>query len=968
MLTDLRGGIHPARAQAVHTGMITIPDYMDFRLLPTLLVSVLVACSGGGGGGQGSEPVDLPPTVIPPADIIVTASGLLTPVSLGVAIATDDVDGNLQVTVDQTGPFPLGTTVVTWSATDSSGNTGVATQRVSVQLITIPPVDAYRIRVSEADPGQYRLDGLPGSASAGSTLTITNLTTGTWVTGTVEPDGSFSSDIEATAGEQLSVVVSDGTGGESVPTELYAGGLTIKNPYTAGGYWYVGQVHMHSTNSDGVNTPAQMEAAYYDAGYDFMISTDHRGTSPYYTSIYDGLTADPDNSATGKDLLWIRGTELGYGEMHMGAWGQSVRTPLALSIQDQIDTVRANGGITAMNHPGNRVPPYAWDWNTEIRTTRGYSVVEAFNGKHSLEYDGVVHKRDAVDLADEYRQVWWIGTDDCHNKDDPEQFDTFAVVVHTPSPVPVQEELLGSADAGDLYIRESAGGPEITGVEVVGNTVTVSLADIASTYNVVWKERGDEPVQQDTGVDTVSSYTVQGDEGYVRAEIERVSDGRMAYTQPLFVGNAQDLSVAASASSGNGQLLVDNAGSTVWDAGASTGSFVIDTGALQQLNALRMDWDGSDGRRFNYRIEASETGAFGGEEVEAVRTTYANRSAATLDFFDVYARYLRVTITGQSVGNGDAVRIREVEVYDASPAGTDLYIDNVNGADTNSGLAGSPLYTFNVARERVRPRDTLHFVNSGVPYAGMMELRETHSGKHPGAVVRYQGEPGVLTEIDATGNVYGFRFVGTRFVEWQNFAVHSANDGNVIAIGAEKSTRVLRNRIYDGQSRGVRADSSLTLGYNLIYGNAAEGVFVYRDGQDVDIHNNVIYGNYRGLLLDSYDIDATVRNNIFSGNTNKELYNVSTGVVSDSHNCVNGSYLGDWQKLSNVEADPLFADPGNGDFSLLGASPCIDAGIDLGKTADFLGNDAFDVPAVPNTGSPGAFTRNYVDIGAIEYR
>ncbi|MCA9428078.1 MAG: hypothetical protein KC994_23570, partial [Candidatus Omnitrophica bacterium] len=40
----------------------------------------------------------------------------------------------------------------------------------------------------------------------------------------------------------------------------------------------------------------------------------------------------------------------------------------------------------------------------------------------------------------------------------------------------------------------------------------------------------------------------------------------------------------------------------------------------------------------------------------------------------------------------------------------------------------------------------------------------------------------------------------------------------------------------------------------------------------------------------------------------------------------------------NIDADPLFVDPENGDFHLQAASPCIDAGTDTGLTTDFDGN------------------------------
>jgi hypothetical protein len=179
---------------------------------------------------------------------------------------------------------------------------------------------------------------------------------------------------------------------------------------------------------------------------------------------------------------------------------------------------------------------------------------------------------------------------------------------------------------------------------------------------------------------------------------------------------------------------------------------------------------------------------------------------------------------------------------------------------------------------------------------------------------------------------------------------------------------VKNNRIHDSAYRGVRAYGSFSLEYNLIYGNAEVGCFLYNNGVEADIYNNVFYGNWRGLVIASYDVDADVKNNIFSGNADVALYQTSLGMVTDSHNCVDGSYSGTWQRKSNVDQSPRFTAPGVGDFSLQADSPCIDAGVDLGIETDFLGDPPYDVPQVPNTGNVGQYALDYVDMGAIEFR
>jgi hypothetical protein len=56
--------------------------------------------------------------------------------------------------------------------------------------------------------------------------------------------------------------------------------------------------------------------------------------------------------------------------------------------------------------------------------------------------------------------------------------------------------------------------------------------------------------------------------------------------------------------------------------------------------------------------------------------------------------------------------------------------------------------------------------------------------------------------------------------------------------------------------------------------------------------------------------------------------------ASVTHSFVEGGYPG----VGNIEGDPKFIDPTNGDYHLLRSSPCIDSGTDTGLDHDFDGN------------------------------
>ncbi|MDE0018357.1 MAG: phosphoesterase, partial [Candidatus Poribacteria bacterium] len=48
------------------------------------------------------------------------------------------------------------------------------------------------------------------------------------------------------------------------------------NPFRRPGQWYRGNTHSHSTESDGQLSMSDRFAAYREAGYDFLVLTDHR--------------------------------------------------------------------------------------------------------------------------------------------------------------------------------------------------------------------------------------------------------------------------------------------------------------------------------------------------------------------------------------------------------------------------------------------------------------------------------------------------------------------------------------------------------------------------------------------------------------------------------------------------------------------------------------------------------------------
>ncbi len=189
--------------------------------------------------------------------------------------------------------------------------------------------------------------------------------------------------------------------------------------------------------------------------------------------------------------------------------------------------------------------------------------------------------------------------------------------------------------------------------------------------------------------------------------------------------------------------------------------------------------------------------------------------------------------------------------------------------------------------------------------------------------------------------------------------------------------------IYYNISTNNKTSSAYTRG---IYLDCSNGNYPTTNNE---VYNNVCYGNNIGINVSGIPdsslkaVDNLIRNNIISGNINRELrandggennagegsgneytYN-SFGI--EASNCIewnDGKYISTYavfddsvgSATNSVAGDPLFTDAANNDFTLTAQSPAIDAGTDVGLVLDFDGNV---VPADVN--------RRLVDIGAFEF-
>ncbi|MGQ0771947.1 MAG: HYR domain-containing protein, partial [Nitrososphaerota archaeon] len=116
------------------------------------------------------------PAVLAPESLVVEATGPSgTSVSVGDAAATDTI-GIESITNDSPGIFNLGTTLITWSATDTVGNVATAVQNVTIVDTTAPTITApadVTIEATSADDNTISLS-LPTTSDTVSNVMIEN--------------------------------------------------------------------------------------------------------------------------------------------------------------------------------------------------------------------------------------------------------------------------------------------------------------------------------------------------------------------------------------------------------------------------------------------------------------------------------------------------------------------------------------------------------------------------------------------------------------------------------------------------------------------------------------------------------------------------------------------------------------------------------------------------------------------------
>lgn len=244
--------------------------------------------------------------------------------------------------------------------------------------------------------------------------------------------------------------------------------MTSLAPFSLPGRFWRGNLHTHSTLSDGALAPAAVVEAYRNAGYDFMMMSEH------FIGNFNWPIADT-RAHRGNDFTTIIGAELHApvttaGELwHIVAAGLPLDFAPCEKAETGAEVARravAAGAFVGIAHP-------AWSQLTieDGRAIDCAHAVEIYNHGCAVECD----RGDGWYLLDqlltEGRRLTAFATDDAHFKSP----DYFGGWVHVKAASLDPDALLAGLKAGAYY---SSQGPLLHDISIDGNELHVNCSPV----------------------------------------------------------------------------------------------------------------------------------------------------------------------------------------------------------------------------------------------------------------------------------------------------------------------------------------------------------------------------------------------------------------------------------------------------------------------------------------------------------
>ncbi len=237
-------------------------------------------------------------------------------------------------------------------------------------------------------------------------------------------------------------------------------------PFNKPGDFYRGNLHTHSTLSDGKLSPEEVCRAYQDAGYDFIALTDH------FMQQFNYPVADTRAMRSGS-FTTLLGAELHAGRTELDQLWHILAVGLPLDFApptpDETGPQIAARALEAGAYVAAAHPQWYSLTEGDILSLGPIDAIEVFNGT-SVDHNDRADSWHITDvLLARGQRYTACATDDAHFNPDRSDFMLGWVWVKSENLTP--ESLLSALKAGDYY---SSTGPQIYDIDVVpGEKITI---------------------------------------------------------------------------------------------------------------------------------------------------------------------------------------------------------------------------------------------------------------------------------------------------------------------------------------------------------------------------------------------------------------------------------------------------------------------------------------------------------------
>ena len=287
---------------------------------------------------------------------------------------------------------------------------------------------------------------------------------------------------------------------------------TLEHPYALfrAGEWLRGNLHTHSTQSDGQRPIQDVVDDYASRGYGFLMMSDH-----------DVLTSAQYAGINPRGLILIPGNEVTAHGPHLLHVNASERIAADSNRQAVINAAISSGGFVVMNHP-NWFANFNHCTIDQLRDLTGYVGIEIYNGVIS-RLEGSPYATDKWDmLLGSGRRVWGFANDDSHASVGDVELGWNVAQVREKSVGGIVDALT----SGRFY---ASTGVVIDDIEVDGMTIRISTQN--ADRIIAFQQTGRRFAQVDAKVMEVK---VPDSARYVRLECWGRGE-QFAWTQPFFV-------------------------------------------------------------------------------------------------------------------------------------------------------------------------------------------------------------------------------------------------------------------------------------------------------------------------------------------------------------------------------------------------------------------------------------------------